>query len=143
MHSLQVFDPTFFLFRFLKYSPESAFVASCMMDARRYIRNAGPSPPRVYPAAPSGPPVPTREDIHYPHEERDERAHNPVPTPDGISLSSNGTCVLTTASRLRVVTREEVLNGHTVVVPGTGTKSTIHGLHNVRLFSLETLFQSG
>ena len=88
----------------------------------RYVRNAGPSPPRVYPAAPSGPPVPTREDIHYPHEERDERAHNPVPALSGIGLLSNGTCVLTTASRVGVVaslTGEEVLNGNTFVVPGT------------------------
>jgi hypothetical protein len=57
-----------------------------------YVRDAGPSPPRVFPPGPSGAPVPQRDDIHYPSEESTERANNPPPRITGIAISSDSTC---------------------------------------------------
>ena len=57
-----------------------------------YVRDAGPSPPRVFPPGPSGDPVPQRDDIHYPSEESTERANNLPPRITGITISSDSTC---------------------------------------------------
>lgn len=59
-----------------------------------YVRDAGPASAYVFPAAPPGPPVPVREDYHYPAEAPDEAERHPAPAVLRVNYTPRGPCTV-------------------------------------------------
>lgn len=74
-----------------------------------YVRDAGPASAYVFPAAPPGPPLPVREDYHYPAEVLAETERHPTPTVLRLDYTPGGPCTVELGAAGN--------NGNTTVVP--------------------------
>lgn len=74
-----------------------------------YVRDAGPAAAYVFPAAPPGPPLPVREDYHYPAEVLAETERHPTPTVLRLDYTPGGPCTVELGAAGN--------NGNTTVVP--------------------------
>jgi hypothetical protein len=59
-----------------------------------YVRDAGPASAYVFPAAPPGPPLPVREDYHYPAEAPNEAERHPAPAVLRVNYTPRGPCTV-------------------------------------------------